>query len=287
MTSTRTGPRPGMPSAGQRSGRWAATSNILSTVRHNIGPPSDTLGGGNWCSRARACATAPNSGKSPLCMSASSNVRPSRRSMTNPRGLEWNTRGPTPASPASESTAPMASGLRRRKTRSVYRLMTSGWPCLSAAQTRFAKPTVIGSKPCAASSVSSREFTDSNRASHSESATALTSGMGDAPSEDGNPMETNHSATREHGNLESMLVFVGTMSPIFRNRTSEISSSASEVRPRLESLMARAMTVSTLGFGSGSGHLFNKSQHRSSCFWRSSGAMMPNRSAAKELDSMP
>merc|ERR1719401_2122626 len=76
----------------------------------------------------------------------------------------------------------------------------------------------------------------------------------------GNPISTSHSCTREHGNLERLFVAVGTISPILLSKTSEISSSASPARPRLESRMAIPSTVSAEGFGSGSGHFCSNNQ---------------------------
>mmetsp|Transcript_92784 Transcript_92784/g.300092 ORF Transcript_92784/g.300092 Transcript_92784/m.300092 type:complete len:208 (+) Transcript_92784:937-1560(+) len=193
-----------------------------------------------------------------------------------------------PTSPARTSTAPMASASRRRKTRSVYRFTISGWSSLSVLKTRLAKPTVSGSKPRLSSSELPAHPTTSSSSLHCAGLMAWASAGCDAWADsEGKPIDASHSATKLHGNFESMLVLVGTTSPILRRSTSEISSSASEVMPRLESRMANAMTHSMLGLGSGRGHLASRSQQSSSCFCRSSGAMMPILSAAKELDSMP
>merc|ERR1719469_124666 len=102
----------------------------------------------------------------------------------------------------------------------------------------------------------------------------------------GKPMSTNHSSISALGNFDKLLVLVGTTSPILVNRTSEISSSPSPVRPRLESRMANAMTCSTEGLGLGNSQRFKSSQQSSSCSFRSLADMMPSFSAAKELDNI-
>merc|ERR1719336_2711214 len=103
----------------------------------------------------------------------------------------------------------------------------------------------------------------------------------------GKPMETSHSFTSTHGNFERLLVFVCTTSPMLVSKTSEISSSASLVSPRLESRIARLMISSTEGFGSGNSHRFVSKQHNSSCSLRAPADMMPSFSAAYELDNIP
>merc|ERR1711920_431954 len=78
-----------------------------------------------------------------------------------------------------------------------------------------------------------------------------------APSvSDSKPIVASHSTTKAFGNFDSMLVLVGTTSPILRSKTSDISSQASPVRPRLESFIAKAITFSIDGFGSGNAQRF-------------------------------
>mmetsp|Transcript_30272 Transcript_30272/g.51854 ORF Transcript_30272/g.51854 Transcript_30272/m.51854 type:complete len:101 (+) Transcript_30272:140-442(+) len=100
-------------------------------------------------------------------------------------------------------------------------------------------------------------------------------------------MSISHSSTRLQGNLDKLFVGVGTTSPIFRSKTSEISSSASAQRPRFESRSASAITFWAVGLGSGSGHLRNNNQQSLSCSSLSAELMMPSLSAANELDNMP
>merc|ERR1712012_1083486 len=91
----------------------------------------------------------------------------------------------------------------------------------------------------------------------------------------GKPTETSHSFTSTHRNFERLLVLVCTTSPMLVSNTSEISSSASLVNPRLESRIARLMMSSTEGLGSGNSHRFDSNRHNSSCSLRALNDMMP------------
>mmetsp|Transcript_86986 Transcript_86986/g.221503 ORF Transcript_86986/g.221503 Transcript_86986/m.221503 type:complete len:213 (+) Transcript_86986:462-1100(+) len=172
--------RPGMPS-GTNSGLFRTTSIILSMVRHSMGSPWQTSGTGRRWKSASATATRSNNSKSPLCMLGSPSVSPGSLSITKPCTDEWKTRGPAPDCPAKTSTAPTDSGVSRRKTKSVYRLMTRRCPFFTAPQTLFANPTVSGSKPAASMSFSPLQ------ASTASSNFAQSSSVRGPPTSEGEP----------------------------------------------------------------------------------------------------